>query len=572
MMSISPLSLGRSVLGRGAWKNLGFLGLGLVSSLLTALPTKAAETISFTYGPLWDSISVRSLEVFAETGQVNADLAFYFQLAKLDDAGKAKFREALVQRPEVDPVTLSRFLYSDIGEDVLTRLGRYLGVPRGINGKYALRSALILSALDPKGATLLNILRKYPTDLWIDAQRWMLLPTVGDYVVRATEYFTQQVEQLSDQESAAIPPADFARLPDLRQAGPIGVEQYRWELKDARRNRQLYVDVYRPQRWRSDKTPVIVFSRGLGSRPEDFAEAAKHWASYGYVVVLPQHPGSDRQQSLDLKEGRSAQVFLTSEFLERPRDISYVIDELERRNASEFAGQLDLKSVGVGGHSFGGYTAMAIAGATIDFDFLQQECDRLAYPNTSLLLECRALALPRTTYNFRDQRVTAVFAANPVNYSIFGPKGLAKIQIPIMIGAGSYDPAAPAVFEQARSFVPLSSTQKYFLLIEGQTHIDVSQLDGGIGKSIESIPGLLLPSQQLVRDYALSLGLAFFEVHLAGNASYRPYLQSSYGQYLSRGQRFKAFVMTAQSDLALQQAIARWVEQNPPIMAKLSDD
>ncbi len=571
-MSNPILSFGRSVLGQHPLRKLGFLGLGLVSSLVTALPTRAAENISFTYGPLWDSISVRSLEDFAATGQVNPDLNFYFKLAKLDDAARAKFREALVKRPEVDPVTMSRFLYSDIGEDVLNRLGRYLGVPRGINGKYALRSALILSALDLEGATLLNILKKYPTDVWIDAQRWMLLPKIGDTVIRATEYFTQQVQQLSDREAAAIAPTDFAKLPDLRRSGSIGVEQYRWELKDTRRNRQFYVDVYRPQRGRSGKTPVIVFSHGLGSQPEDFAEAAKHWASYGYVVVLPQHPGSDHQQSLDLKEGRSQQVFLTSEFIDRPKDISYVIDELERRNASEFGGQLELKSVGVGGHSFGGYTAMAIAGATIDFDFLQQECDRLGYPNTSLLLECRALALPRTTYNFRDPRVTAVFAANPVNYSIFGPKGLAQIQIPIMLGAGSYDPAAPAVFEQARSFIPLASTQKYFLLVEGQTHIDLSQLDGGIGKSIESIPGLMLPSQQLVRDYALSTGLAFFEVHLAGNASYRPYLQSSYGQYLSQGQKFKTFLLTDQSNLDLKESIAQWVEQNPPVTAKLSDD
>lgn len=44
-----------------------------------------------------------------------------------------------------------------------------------------------------------------------------------------------------------------------------------------------------------------------------------------------------------------------------------MIDELERRNPSQFEGRLDLQNVGVPGHSFGGYGALAVAGAVIDF-------------------------------------------------------------------------------------------------------------------------------------------------------------------------------------------------------------
>lgn len=546
-------------------KRLGLLSLGGLSALLTALPLAAAEKISFVYGPFYRSLSIQSLEKFATTGEVNPDLAFYFWIAKVDEAAKAKFREALVKRAEIDPLLPSQFFYSDIGEDLLTRMGRYIGSPRGINGMYGLRSTLILSTLDPEGMSLLSILQNYPTDIWVNLENLLILRRTIDRVVEATTYFTDELKQQAAQEANHAPPVDFAQLPDLRQPGPFGVDSQRWQLTDASRNRQFYVDVYRPQRWRSGQAPVLILSHGLSSRPEDFARSAEHMASYGYVVALPQHPGSDHLQAQALKTGLSRQVFLTSEFIDRPQDISYVIDELERRNLSEFEGRLNLQSVGVAGHSFGGYGVMAVAGATIDFEFLEEECKRLAYPNTSLLLSCRALSLPRQEYNFRDDRVTAVFAANPVNYSIFGPEGLAKIQIPVMIGSGSYDPAAPAVFEQARSFPSLTTPFKYLALAEGQAHVDFSQLDAGVTQAINSATKLTLPAPDLIHDYASALRLAFFEVHLLDNPDYRPYLQSSYAAYLSRDQQFKLLLVSAASDPALKQAIAEWQAENPPI-------
>ncbi|XTZ20130.1 MAG: hypothetical protein ACQZ3M_00985 [cyanobacterium endosymbiont of Rhopalodia fuxianensis] len=72
--------------------------------------------------------------------------------------------------------------------------------------------------------------------------------------------------------------------------------------------------------------------------------------------------------------------------------------------------------------------------------------------NTALLLQCRALKLKRKDDNFRDQRIQAVYAINPVNASIFGEQGLNNIIIPTFIGAGNYDPATPFAFEQARLF------------------------------------------------------------------------------------------------------------------------
>ncbi len=255
----------------------------------------------------------------------------------------------------------------------------------------------------------------------------------------------------------------------------------------------------------------------------------------------------------------SAAYFLTSDFLDRPKDISFTIDELERRNAAEFGGQLDLQNVGVAGHSFGGYGVLAVAGATYDFDFLQQQCDRpFGYLDTSLLMQCRVLAFPRQAYNFRDPRVKAVFALNPVNYAVFGSKGLGQITIPAILVGGSDDPATPTVLEQAQSFPLLGSSTKYLALAEGQAHINLANLDAGMTHAIDSIKGLDLASPYVLENYGDAFLLAFFETYIAGNSTYQQYMQPAYAEYLSRDHEHKLFLITGASNDALKAAIAEF--------------
>jgi predicted dienelactone hydrolase len=541
------------------WKES--LALGTICTLLSAIPVLAAEKLYLTYGPLKLSVRVASLETFAKEGKINKDLEFY--LGRATPEQQAKFREALLERADLDPLLVSRFFNTEIGEDILTRVGKAIAIEGGRNGKYALRGALVQAALDPQGLTLLNFLQKLPTNMQFQGELILDAAEAVEKVILATETFIKEMEKLTAMEAAAEPPVDFSALPDLRQPGEYGVEKETWLLTDEIRKRKFYVDVYKPQRWRAGKTPVVILSHGLASRPEDFSETAEHLTSYGYVVALPQHPGSDTKQAKALLEGYSREVFDVNEFINRPKDISYVIDELERRNQDQFEGQIALDSVGVAGHSFGGYTALAVAGAQIDFEYLEQECNRqFGGLNTSLLLQCRALELPRQAYNFRDSRVKAVFAGNPVNSSIFGPKGLSKIQIPVLIGAGTYDPATPFIFEQVRSFPWLTTPNKYLAAVEGQAHVNFSQLDGEMKQAIESVENLTLPSPELIANYARSMQVAFFEVYIANNSEIRPYLQSSYAEYLSQGETFKLDFISAASSDKLAEAIEKFKREH----------
>lgn len=562
MLNFDQEFKGNIVLRISLRRALGALFAGLSIPLMAARPLHAGELLSFSYGPLIRSLRISSLQAFAKDGSVADDLAFFLQFTPAKQ--REELRSALVKRADIDPLTVSQFFNSEIGADVLERLGRGITMQRGGNGKFALRSALVGAAFSSEGLSLLNVLQQLPTNMQLQGEMIAGAARAGERVIAATETITATLRDLSAKEAAAQPQVNFSSLPDPTKPGPFSVRKQVWNLVDASRQRSFYVEVYIPEKTTAAQIPVILFSHGLASRPEDYAESLEHLASYGYVVAAPQHPGSDTIWLKAMLKGLHKNIFDVQEFIQRPKDISYVIDELDRRNAGSFDGRLNLTAVGLAGHSFGGYTALAVAGATIDFDHLQADCDRLyAALDISLLLECRALELPRQSYVFHDPRARAVFAANPVMRSIFGPKGISSIAIPVMLASGSYDPAAPAALEQALPFTWLKEPQKYWMLLEGQAHVNFNEIDPGIKQTIESVGDLTLPSQGLISNYTNATTVPFFEIYLRNNRTYLPLLSSSYSQYLSKGQKFKLYLIGGASSPGVVSAIDAFRKTHP---------
>lgn len=120
------------------------LALGASATVAITIPLEAAEKISFIYSPFVESLEISSLEIFAEEGIINQDLAFYLKLAKADEKDKKLLREVLTKRIEVDPILLSRLLKTDEGERLLNFFGEYLNIPGGRNGFYALPSPQLI--------------------------------------------------------------------------------------------------------------------------------------------------------------------------------------------------------------------------------------------------------------------------------------------------------------------------------------------------------------------------------------------------------------------------------------------
>ena len=146
------------------------------------------------------------------------------------------------------------------------------------------------------------------------------------------------------------------------------VETQRTVWHDSKRDRDVPVKIYSPKSG-SSPFPVILFSHGLGGSREGYEYLGEYWAAHGYVSVHLQHLGSDDavwQDARLLKRKPAMQQSAANpqNAINRPRDVSFAIDELERLNheSSTWHGRLDLERIGVAGHSFGAFTTLASAG------------------------------------------------------------------------------------------------------------------------------------------------------------------------------------------------------------------
>ena len=146
-------------------------------------------------------------------------------------------------------------------------------------------------------------------------------------------------------------------------------EQKDLVVEDEKRSREIPIRVYLP----TDQAaaPVVLFSHGLGGNREGSAFLGKHWAARGYVAVFVQHPGSDdgvwKDTPLAQRPASLKQAANLKNFLLRAQDIPAVLDQLKlwsMDTAHAFAGRLDLKRIGMSGHSFGAATTQAVSGQT----------------------------------------------------------------------------------------------------------------------------------------------------------------------------------------------------------------
>lgn len=122
----------------------------------------------------------------------------------------------------------------------------------------------------------------------------------------------------------------------------------------------------RDARVRDGVFPLLLFSHGNGGLRMQGAFWCEHMASHGYIVMAPDHTGNCALTFIDGKmivfqdtdEGRKQSS------ADRPKDISFLIDAMDRMNKggdSRFLGRVDLAHIGMAGHSFGGYTGTMIA-------------------------------------------------------------------------------------------------------------------------------------------------------------------------------------------------------------------
>ncbi len=115
--------------------------------------------------------------------------------------------------------------------------------------------------------------------------------------------------------------------------------------------------------------PLVVFSPGFGVNAVWYNTLLEHYASHGFIVLAPEHVEQFDPEYSDIWKAS----------IDRPLDIKRTLDYAEQITApgGDMAGLIDMQHVAVAGHSSGGYTALAMAGAQYDLDAFNARCAEL---------------------------------------------------------------------------------------------------------------------------------------------------------------------------------------------------
>lgn len=503
-------------------------GLCLGCTSLISSKAAGAEAILLDYGPLQFSLSVESLDIYAKEGKIKGNFRDYARFLTPEQLEKLK--EALVTSAEVTPLAVAQFLYSFQGEKILEQVGQVVQTKARQSGFYAIRSALILSAADEEGLTPLNILKKFPTyGIRINSDRGFQIIENLSNIIQKTARAIARVEATSIQERETQTLVKIGPVPNFLRPGSFSFRKQILTLRDQIRKRNFPLELYLPEvPTRSSRLPLVVISHGLGSDRSTFAYLAQHLASYGFAVAVPEHPGSNSRQINALLNGFASDVTPPRELIDRPLDITYLLDQL----AIEYGDEIDTNNVGIIGQSFGAYTALAITGAELNFSQLKQDCPNIDDSlNVSLLLQCIGLNLSGESFDLQDERITAAIAINPLTSSIFGKEGMSKIQTPTMIVSGTSDPVTPALPEQIRPFTWLSTPEKYLVLLRGGTHFSTLNESSGSVPVPEQAIG---PDPTIAQDYIKQLSLVFFSTYIDRQEQSKLYLSADYADDISK--------------------------------------
>ncbi|MCC5660729.1 alpha/beta hydrolase [Nostoc sp. XA010] len=521
---------------RRSWGSLktvaGFFSAIALTQFGANTPAIAADTVVVRFGLFTETISLAELQKAAKTGELPESLQPYAK--RLSEEQRRFFLGALGMNIPMNVVTVNRLVNTQIGTTILSDFATALA-RKDKAGVQALRAGLVLGSTAPQGLSILSFIAAYPSKrLEIDLPKAFIVAESLNTAFWRTQQFmlaiAPQLDSITPQITYPFDPS---------QPGTAQVKILNLTLNDQKRDRKIPVDVYWSTAATPDK-PLIVLSHGFTSVRTDLYYLAEHLASHGYVVAALEHPGSNQTNTNSALQGKTS-VMKPQEFLDRPQDISFILDELEKLNQTTnhpLQGKLATNNAMVIGHSFGGATALEIAGAELQLEQLKQRCkNNLTTFSEAEVMQCIAQKLPENTYQLRDTRIKQAIALNPTTSLIFGETGLTKVQVPTLVLASSADKTTPALTEQIAGFDKIPSP-KWLVGIVGGTHLSVKDptttLDQ-IGKLNTPISGGEVVGEQAadVRKYVKAIALAFAFQMTPEAKNYAIFLTSDYAQFAS---------------------------------------
>jgi predicted dienelactone hydrolase len=250
---------------------------------------------------------------------------------------------------------------------------------------------------------------------------------------------------------------ELRRITQKLDKGQYQIASEVFMAKDDRRKKEFPIRVTYPVC--GGKLPIIVFSHGNALSGNSYRYLVDCWARHGYICVQPFHEDSlewSRYHKATLKTLDLIRSLAENKraWLDRIGDVSFVIDKLPTLYP-KLAGKLDMTKIGVGGHSYGAFTALMLAGAKVPHVELPPRCD-----------------------SARDKRIKAIIAISSQGIGgaqdalAFDNKGSFSVQVPALFVTGDRDEIGgtkASQRDQAFQFSPPGD--KYYLSLFGANHM-----------------------------------------------------------------------------------------------------
>ncbi len=281
---------------------------------------------------------------------------------------------------------------------------------------------------------------------------------------------------------------------------PVGFTALRTEIKE--RSRPLHVDLWYPavssaaesefhyQPGSTGKVslqavpaegpaPLIVLSHGILGSARNYTWLAEDLARHGFIVAGVSHYG---ESSIYGPETVDPSVVRRS--WERPRDGSAAMDFVLAHPA--FGGAVDPARIGAVGHSLGGATVLALAGAVFDPAAMREYCGSVASKGDRACREADERfpeSLGQVDGDLGDERVRAVAALDPSLGPGHSARSLSRVQVPVHIVATVENDFLPFEHHAGRyarlipgaSLTPLAHGEGHFVFVDecnGEDQVD----------------------------------------------------------------------------------------------------
>ena len=283
-------------------------------------------------------------------------------------------------------------------------------------------------------------------------------------------------------------------------------------LTDSSRGRDVPVHVTYPEG--AGPFPVIVFSHGAGGSGQTYKSLARFWATHGFVVLAPTHADSLSGRARDpmleaVRETVNDAALDPRGWENRARDLAFVVAATAAVEARVPAlkDKLDAARLGVGGHSYGAFTAQLLAGATVD--------------------------IPKgaKAKSFADPIPKAFLLLSPPGKGQQGltEKSWATVERPLMVVTGTLDKGVKGQDPSWRldPYQLCPAGGKYAVFIEGASHLSFTGLAAEPGAAVPRGKGKATVEEEIAifKDVKIA-SLAFWEAYLKADANAKAFLAS----------------------------------------------